>query len=697
MNKTLEIAIVLSAVDKATRVLNEVFNKQNKALKEMQEKSSKLMAGGASMMTAGAALGASLYPAITAFAELEDSSIRLRNAMTDNLNKISPFFEGVNNLAIQLGNQLPGTTGDFQNMFEVLLNNGVPAKSVLDGVGKSAAYLAVALKMPYEEAAQFAAKLRIATGIADEDMMQFMDTLQRTASIGVSVGDMQYAFGRSAGALKLMGLQGLEAAKSVEVLYATILRGGLSGETTGTSFANIINSMLNADKLQKMNDAAAELGVSMSFFDDAGNFKGIENMIAQLDQLKGFTAEQRAGVVTALLGTGQDSQMMQSMISNGLDGYRKLRQEQEAKMALDKKVEAQLESLRNKWEAATGNITNLLAALGSTLEPVLKAISDFIGYMASLTQRFVTAFPWISGILGLLIGLAAVVLTVGGATYFMAGAFGMAKAGLMMWRNSAILASAWNKILAGTMWLVNSALYANPMVWIVIAIVALIAMIAVLVVKWRELVKWFKESATWVKVLLFPLIVLISPLLLIAWAIRKIIDNWPAIKKFFSNMLSMLKALPGKLFEAGKNMVDSIKRGIESKWEEFKAWWGEKIQGIRDFLPFSPAKVGPLKDLHKLKIMETIAASVRVEPLSRAMARSTGIAMASVPKSLRSISNSRSTSVGGTMINYSPSITVSGGSPADKAAFADMLRQHKDELMRLIDESNNRRNRLRFA
>jgi TP901 family phage tail tape measure protein len=669
MTKTLEIAIILSAVDKATRVLNEAFNKQNEKLKALQEKSSKLLAGGTSMMAAGVALGASLSPAVSAFAELEDSSIRLRNAMTDNLNKISPFFEGVNKLAINLGSQLPGNTTDFQNMFEVLLNNGVPAKSILDGVGKSAAYLAVALKMPYDEAAQFAAKLRIATGIADEDMMKFMDTLQRTSGLGIAVGEMQYAFGRSAGALKLMGLQGLEAAKSVSLLYAMILRGGLSGETTGTGFANIINSLLNPDKLQKMNDAASELGVSLSFFDNAGNFKGIENFIAQLDQLKGFTPEQRAGIVNSLTGGGQDAQMLQTIISNGIEGYKNIREEQEKKMSLDAKVEAQLKSLSNIWEATTGNITNLLAAFGSTLAPVLKGIASFIGLLANAAQWLVTNMPTLSMFIGLVIGLSSAVLIVAGVI----------------------------KIASGAMALFNATVLANPMIWLAIGIAVVVAGMITLIARWHELVKWFKEAHPLIKMLLAPLFLILWPFLLIAWAIRKVIDNWDDITAFFNMILNYAQSLPDKLYEAGANIVDSIKRGIKSKWEEFKSWWGQKIQGIRDFLPFSPAKVGPLKDLHKLKIMETIAASVKAEPLSRAMARSTGVAMASVPRALSSVSNNRSASFGGTTVHYSPVVTISGGSPADKAAFGDMLRQHKDELMRLIDEANNRRNRLKFA
>jgi TP901 family phage tail tape measure protein len=666
MNKTLEIAIILSAVDKASRVLNDVFNKQSDKLREMQERSSKLMTGGASMMAAGAAVGASLAPAISAFSDLEDSSIALQNAMTNNYNKVSPLFESVNGLAITLGNQLPGTTADFQNMFQVLLNNGVPAQSVLDGVGKSAAYLAVALKLPYEEAAQFAARMRIATGVADADMNKFFDTLQRTSALGVNVGEMQYAFGRSAGALKLMGIQGLEASKSVSALYAMILRGGLSGETTGTGFAAIINGLLDPNKMGKMNAAAKELGVSLSFMDDTGKFKGVENFIAQLDKLKGFSAEQRAGIVNALTGGGQDAQMLQTMISEGVSGYQKIRAEQEAKMALDAKITVQLESLKNKWEAAMGNMTNALASFGAALAPVLKAVADMIGKVASMAQQFFEAHPKIAQVIGTIIGLTSVFLIVMGAI----------------------------KMVQGAMLMLNMIVMANP--WVLLA-AAIIAVAAIIYTYWDDIVAFFKAIWEKIKQIFFAAIDMIKKILWDYHPYVLIYRHWDGIVEWFSNMwnkiVAGIEALGARFVQAGENIVNSIKKGIENKWEDFKAWWGEKMQGIRDFLPFSPAKTGPLKDIHRLKLMETIAASVRMEPLRNAMTRSTGVAMAAIPRAMATASGGGSRTYGGTQVVYSPNITIQGGA---SSSLMEELNRHKDDLMRLIRQEDARKQRLSY-
>jgi flagellar biosynthesis component FlhA len=43
------------------------------------------------------------------------------------------------------------------------------------------------------------------------------------------------------------------------------------------------------------------------------------------------------------------------------------------------------------------------------------------------------------------------------------------------------------------------------------------------------------------------------------------------------------------------------------------------VQKIRNLLPFSPAKEGPLRDLHKIKLIQTIADTIKPDPLVEKM------------------------------------------------------------------------------
>ena len=689
MDKALKIAVILSAVDNMSRIIDQSVSKSQAKLKSLTDSMNRDFRRGTAAVAAGTAIAASMAPAISAFSELEQSSTRLETSMMKVGGVTDKAFKPVNDLAIQLGSTLPGTTADFNNLFVSMLNGGVKAQSILDGVGKSAAYLAVALEMPYAEAGKFAAKMKEATGTADADFMSLMDTLARTKQAGVDVGEMQFAFGRSAGALKLMGIQGLEASKSMTVLYASLIRSGLSGETVGTGFASILNNILNPDKMGKAQAAAREFGVSLDFMKN-GKFGGVENMIAQLDKLRGLSATDRAGIVNALTGGGQDAQMLQSLITNGLTGFNALKTSMNEQASLQQKVDKQLGTLTNTWEAATGNFTNMMAAMGSSLAPMLKTLADGFGKVASAVADFASENPKLFAVIGTIMALAAGTLILGGVVFYMHGAWTAAKAGLLLFNNV-------TKVSTAVQWLFNASLWANPITWIVIGVLALVAGIAILVWKWKEITAAMDRSTGIMRVVFNILRVMYWPFVTIAWAIRKLIDNWDDIIAFFDGIVKKVEELPSKLFEAGQNIVNSIKKGIESKWGEFKAWWGEKIQGIRDFLPFSPAKVGPLKDIHRLKFVETIASSIKPGPMVKAVRGVTAAAaLALTSPAAGSVSMGGGAAAAGGSITINVPVTIQPGGTGNPTEIASAVKAMAPEIMREIERLMQRKQSRQF-
>lgn len=238
MNASTQLSILLTLKDLASGPLASFG-------KTLQETSTRLIAMGEASRIVGQQMIDMMGGPIRAFAEAEDAATRLKTSMMDGSGQVAKEFEAVNALAEKLGNRLPGSTRDFQNMMTVLVNQGTSYRAILDGIGESAAYLAVGLKMPFDEAARFAARMGKATGVAESDMLAFLDTLSRAANLGVSVGELEYAFGRSAGKLKELGLQGLQASRDLAPLYAILINAGLSGETVGTGFASILSNIQN--------------------------------------------------------------------------------------------------------------------------------------------------------------------------------------------------------------------------------------------------------------------------------------------------------------------------------------------------------------------------------------------------------------------------------------------------------------------
>lgn len=416
MNKTLKIAVILSAYDKMTRVVNDAVNQSSKKLEELQKKSMDLFGKGMGQLAGGAAIAASLAPAVSAYADLEDSAMRLKTVMMKE-GGILPGdqFERVNNLAIQLGNELPGTTSDFQNMFAAMIRGGVAAENILGGTGQAAAYLAVQLKLPYEEAAIGAARMKEATGVLDSEMMGFMDTISRLDNVGVKFDEMRYAFSRSAGQLKFLGVQGLEATNQVAALYAMLVKGGASGETVGTGMSAAFSNIFDQKKMAAANEAAKKLGFQFDFIDKKGNFKGVENFVKQLDKLKGMSEQQISDVLAPLFGaTGQDSQFIKSIAQGGMEAYTQMQARMKDQASLQEKVTAQLGTLKNLWDATTGTFTNAMAAFGEVIGPELKMLTELLGQLSEKMQAFFANNPRFAKFLGMMVAGVGVFMMVMG-------------------------------------------------------------------------------------------------------------------------------------------------------------------------------------------------------------------------------------------------------------------------------------------
>ena len=161
-------------------------------------------------------------------------------------------------------------------------------------------------------------------------------------------------------------------------------------------------------------------------------------------------------------------------------------------------------------------------------------------------------------------------------------------------------------------------------------------------------------------------------------------EFWDGAKGIFDKIVDFVSELPSKMFQAGKNIVNSM-------WEGMKSVAMLPINGImsitdtiRDYLPFSPAKRGALMDIHKIKLVETIADTIKPAPMVSAMDSAMQATRASIGGAgLGSGGAAMSTGGGGstTTINFAPVITVSGGSGG--AAVAQSI---KDELLKLMPD-----------
>ena len=78
---------------------------------------------------------------------------------------------------------------------------------------------------------------------------------------------------------------------------------------------------------------------------------------------------------------GDDAETMQVLsilMDKGLAGYNEAAAKMTAQADLQKRVNDQLGTLSNLWEAAQGTFTNVLASVGETVAPQAKAITTWL-------------------------------------------------------------------------------------------------------------------------------------------------------------------------------------------------------------------------------------------------------------------------------------------------------------------------------
>ncbi|EAT3812687.1 phage tail tape measure protein [Salmonella enterica] len=590
------------------RRLREVGERQRKlnAIKAEAEKTRELrnsLAGnGAGAMAAGATTGMTLLAPVKAYSESENAANQLAGSMMGPGGKVAPEFEKINRLAVALGDKLPGTTADFQNMMTMLRRQGMSAQVILGGLGESAAYLGVQLQMAPTAAAEFAAKLQDATQTSEKDMMNLMDVIQKGFYAGVDSGNMLQGFSKISSAMDIIHKKGLDAAKTFAPLLVMADQAGMAGESAGNAYRKVFQSVMNTEKVKDTNDELKGTGVKFDFTDGKGEFGGLEKMYTQLAQLQKLNTEKRLATLKGIFGDDAETlQVLNIMITKGISGYRETASKLQNQASLRERVDASLNTLGNKWEAATGSFTNAMASIGETVAPALKKLADWLGELASRLDGFVKRHPQLtSALFKLAAGFAIVATAAGVVSLALASVLGpMAvvrmSAGVMGLKFSSafgLIGKAISSVGKSVIWL-GRLMFANP----ILAVIGLIAAGAIYIWQnWDTLRPKFKAmwdavcnatSTAWegIKSLFFNYT--LPGLIAKNWDAIKtgVSEAWANIRQSISDkwnsILADVAALPAKFQDMGSAIIDSILDGINVKWEALKS----KLSSVTDYLP----------------------------------------------------------------------------------------------------------------
>jgi hypothetical protein len=511
------------------------------------------------------------------------------------------------------------------------------------------------------------------------------------------------------------------------------------------TFENVIkNTAGTAEIFERATKAAFDLQA-------AGFGEGTQNAVqlgkALQDPIKGMTALSRSGVTF----TAVEQEKIKAMVQSGkmLDAQRFLL------AAVEKQVGGVAKATANDSDRMVIAFGAIKEALGTALLPTLKKLTD---WMIKVAVPAVNNFVKQNGALieKIMIGataFAGLALTVSVFAFSFGAVMKVIAFGSTVFATVTTAVGLFSGGLAGAtiaFRALDTAMKAN----IIILIASLIAAAAIAIyMNWDKIKKFFADLWenvkgvfqrfwNWAKNLFlnytpYGLIIKhwepitkffgalwekvkgvfknwFSWLKLIFWDYSPpglIYNHWDKIVGYFSNLWEKVKAkfmgffswfanLHLKFYKAGVNIVNSVWDGMKSKFSDMVKWFKSGLQDMRNMLPFSPAKTGPLKDIHRLKLVETIAQNIKPAPMVNAMSKAMGATKGVMTGGGGGKSPSLSVSGGGgsgVVVNFSPTINMSGASTGSKQDFIAQLKQYEPELMRVISQAMARKERTKFA
>ncbi len=387
---------------------------------------------------------------------------------------------------------------------------------------------------------------------------------------------------------------------------------GIQASQAGTSLRQMISRL--AGPMKKGSKVLEELGITTK--DAGGNLRPVTDILKDMDaamkdmgtaakteSIKAVFGMESAAAATILLGeagSGSLEKYTQSLYEQG-SATRVATKQNETAMGAMRRLNSATESIG----ITIGNA--LLPALASTAEQLAAAAT----VLNSFAQEFPTLTKWIVGGTAALIGIKVASIALGYTwTFLYGGALKIvtilkvmrtawllstgaiaantatSKAAIITSKALMVVQRTWTAITKGitlAQWALNAALLANPIGLVIAAVAGLVTAGVLLYQNWSKVVTFFKNGWTSIKGAFVDGI--------------NLIDSWLSNFSLYNSGKAIMKTLANGIISAAKSVIASVK-GVFNK--------------VRQYLPFSDAKVGPFSELTKsgAAIMNTIADGV---------------------------------------------------------------------------------------
>lgn len=428
-----------------------------------------------------------------------------------------------------------------------------------------------------------------------------------------------------------------QAGIRLEELLAAMSTMTLVGDKTGGAFTGIkyaLEALINPTSQAEKWFERLKIQVDANTLKQLG-FRGTLEMISHAIAKYTKDEGERQKILNEIFSSVEGSQAVLKLTGEGAKNFDNILKQMTRSTGMTEEAFRKMESTTARaWSKFIVSLKTLVISLGNALLPsvnaILKKITPLINVFGELANRF----PRLTQvILGGTIAFGGFMFVAGGLGYVM----GSLVQGLMAWNTVISLLTTHSlrfvvalKTLFPPLGLLGRAvlgvasavkafsfaLFTSPITWIIAGLTA-IGIAAFLLwkhwdrvskflsVTWEKIKEVFSKGvewlrANWIKALSVFLYTnpITAPIM--------------ALKKFVEYVFGI------DLFRAGRKIIESLVSGLKSFAEEPIKVVKDIAGKIRDLLPFSPARSGPLRDIDKtgLALIRTIADSISPAPLT---------------------------------------------------------------------------------
>ncbi|MGV4332504.1 phage tail tape measure protein [Ornithobacterium rhinotracheale] len=504
---TLLIELADKLSDKLGKIENKLANFQGrvqKRLNNLSEKISKklgmsttslkrgLMVGASAGM---AALGTLAVKGVNAAAKFDEAFMPIRQLNLDkSKGTLDEYRAKIREATYEVGTNLTDSTNAIYDLQSATGVFGDDAISIFKKVGK----YSVATGANINDAMNSTTKAMKAFGLGVDDIDKLLESNAKTVQTGITTFDeLARVQTEYAGAASSAG-QGVDTANKIFAMFTSVAKNSDVGATMAKTFFQGMGQQ--ADKFKEI--------LKVNVFDKKGSMRQADEILKEIaGKFKGMSDKQITEAINKI-GGPEGLQGALAKVKTGADDM----------IATFEAFDSSKFNLDEALKNAQGDFTKMKELFSNRLEIVLSKIGDaVIPYLLKLFEVLNPALDWLNQNMDWVIPVFGTFASVLGA-------------------------------VTAAMWLLNSAMFTNPIGLIIAGVAALIALVVVAINKFND---WGAG-----------ILALLGPIGWLIIIIKKLYDGWGKVKDAFT-----IGGIMGALKQIGKTLLDAVLQPVQQLLE----------------------------------------------------------------------------------------------------------------------------------